>query len=100
MNNLYIMSNYKKLNNCPQTFSITYHNEAIDDAQLYVYEYTANNSTEYGSGISWDLIQQFMHKTVFGFLEKHASGVWTYEWQDIQYNSTIFVEESKLSVLM
>ena len=48
MNNLYIMSNYKKLNNCPQTFILKDHNEAIDDAQLYVYEYTANNSTEYG----------------------------------------------------
>lgn len=42
------MSNYKKLANCPKTFLITYHNEAIDDAQLYVYEYPANNSTEYG----------------------------------------------------
>lgn len=41
-------SNYKKLANCPKTFLITYHNEAIDDAQLYVYEYPANNSTEYG----------------------------------------------------
>ena len=42
------MSNYKKLANCPKTFLIKYHNEAIDDAQLYVYEYPANNSTEYG----------------------------------------------------
>lgn len=42
------MSNYKKLANCPKTFLITYHNEAIDDAQLYVYEYPANNSTKYG----------------------------------------------------
>lgn len=41
------MSKYKKLDACPKTFSITYHNEAIDDAQLYVYEYPANNSTEY-----------------------------------------------------
>ena len=42
------MSKYKRLDACPKTFSITYHNEAIDDAQLYVYEYPANNSTEYG----------------------------------------------------
>lgn len=42
------MSKYKRLDACPKTFSITYHNEAIDDAQLYVYEYSANNSTEYG----------------------------------------------------
>lgn len=48
MNNLYIMSKYKRLDACPKTFLITYHNEAIDDAQLYVYEYSANNSTEYG----------------------------------------------------
>lgn len=41
------MSNYKKLANCPKTFLITYHNEAIDDSQLYVYEYPANNSTGY-----------------------------------------------------
>ena len=41
------MSKYKRLDACPKTFSITYHNEAIDDAQLYVYEYSANNSTEY-----------------------------------------------------
>ena len=42
------MSKYKKLDACPKTFLIKYHNEAIDDAQLYVYEYPANNSTEYG----------------------------------------------------
>ena len=42
------MSKYKRLDACPKTFLITYHNEAIDDAQLYVYEYSANNSTEYG----------------------------------------------------
>ena len=42
------MSKYKRLDACPKTFSIKYHNEAIDDAQLYVYEYSANNSTEYG----------------------------------------------------
>ena len=42
------MSKYKRLDACPKTFSITYHNEAIDDVQLYVYEYPANNSTEYG----------------------------------------------------
>lgn len=43
------MSKYKRLDVCPKTFSITYHNEAIDDAQLYVYEYEypANNSTKY-----------------------------------------------------
>ena len=41
------MSKYKRLVACPKTFSIKYHNEAIDDAQLYVYEYPANNSTEY-----------------------------------------------------
>ena len=41
------MSKYKRLDACPKTFSITYHNEAIDDAQLYVYEYPVNNSTEY-----------------------------------------------------
>ena len=41
------MSNYKKLANCPKTFLITYHNEAIDDSQLYVYEYPANNSIGY-----------------------------------------------------
>ena len=48
INNLYIMSKYKRLDACPKTFLIKYHNEAIDDAQLYVYEYSANNSTEYG----------------------------------------------------
>ena len=42
------MSKYKRLDACPKTFLIKYHNEAIDDAQLYVYEYSANNSTEYG----------------------------------------------------
>ena len=42
------MSKYKRLDACPKTFLIKYHNEAIDDAQLYVYEYPANNSTEYG----------------------------------------------------
>lgn len=42
------MSKYKRLDACPKTFLITYHNEAIDDAQLQVYEYPANNSTEYG----------------------------------------------------
>lgn len=42
------MSKYKRLDACPKTFLITYHNEAIDDAQLYVYEFPANNSTQYG----------------------------------------------------
>ena len=42
------MSKYKRLDACPKTFLIKYHNEAIDDAQLYVYEYPADNSTEYG----------------------------------------------------
>ena len=42
------MSKYKRLDACPKTFLIKYHNEAIDDAQLYVYEYPANNSTKYG----------------------------------------------------
>ena len=42
------MSKYKRLDACPKTFLIKYHNEAIDDAQLYVYEYPDNNSTEYG----------------------------------------------------
>ena len=42
------MNKYKRLDACPKTFLIKYHNEAIDDAQLYVYEYSANNSTEYG----------------------------------------------------
>ena len=41
------MSNYKRLGTCPKTFFITYHNESIDEAPLYVYEYTANNSTTY-----------------------------------------------------
>ena len=46
------MSKYKRLDACPKTFSITYHNEAIDDAQLYVYEYPANkyNYTLYAQG--------------------------------------------------
>ena len=46
------MSKYKRLDACPKTFSITYHNEAIDDAQLYVYEYPTNkyNYTLYAQG--------------------------------------------------
>ena len=39
MNNLYIMSNYKKLNNCPQTFILKDHNDAITDSSLLVIEY-------------------------------------------------------------
>lgn len=31
-------SNYKKLNNCPQTFILTEHNDAIIDSSLYIIE--------------------------------------------------------------
>ena len=39
MNNLYIMSNYKKQGNCPQTFILDDHNDAITDSSLYVIKY-------------------------------------------------------------
>ena len=38
MNNLYIMSNYIKQDNCPVTFTIKKHNDAIMDSSLCVIE--------------------------------------------------------------
>lgn len=33
-----LSSTYKKLNNCPQTFTLTEHNDAIIDSSLYIIE--------------------------------------------------------------
>lgn len=59
LNKVSATSNYKKLNNCPQTFTLTKHNDAITDSSLQVIEQTllqGNISYNYSISTGTNLI--------------------------------------------